>query len=715
MGQGFRVANTSGALGLVALSNLSQPLIVSSDVDRVREDGREVQESWCCEFDGAGQCVALPEVSISNTSGYVWVKPTAFSSNSKNIISWSNTVNYGLVSIINNVVRVMGGVAFKYVDHNQTPLSLGKWYKIAWRIQPGLPVSVGINDVWVDGPVIASMPVASMPGNKPYIPRLGASYSGDSRFWFVGKMVGYVGLSGQYNLQEKSGTVAIDSSGAGNHGTLVGGVTRVADAEMDAEADKNNLEGCDVYPYFNGINSWVDFSYLNSMFDSVSDSIRLTLKFTTTSTLEAVYSNALFGVTRGVTWASNVVRICVDPDGGGIVIGHNTFTSGVYPDVPIYGLGFNDDKLHTLDVTLRQGDAAIVIVDGVDYSASNSYIVDMNTSDISSVTIGAEYDTGGPSDHFLGIIDDVNIYVDSVLVETYDSTSKTNAGNNVGNNVSTKLLPNADRGSIYPVSPARTESSALKFDGTNYVRVAKQTLDGTFSGSLWFKHDAGHDGERRSLLEAYDSSGVNEWYGGHIAIEANNALNIGGTGGNIAFHAPSIGVWHFLEWDINAISSWAILDGHRIADYRPLVIESREGYHIGTYRDANARFFYGEIADVKINGTHIPFTEGVGSLVHATDGTTVGTLVGGPTWVQTNDEVHRNLDAGFTKALYQADGDSINLGTQTIGSNVTWQCEGVFQIDIWVNFISFLGLGNWSGGANIIFYDDGKCRSTVCS
>ncbi|MCA9916236.1 MAG: hypothetical protein KC496_22925, partial [Anaerolineae bacterium] len=45
------------------------------------------------------------------------------------------------------------------------------------------------------------------------------------------------------NLNHKSGTVAYDSSGNGNHGTLMGGAAFVVDNTLPPEADKLNLEG----------------------------------------------------------------------------------------------------------------------------------------------------------------------------------------------------------------------------------------------------------------------------------------------------------------------------------------------------------------------------------------------------------------------------------------------------------------------------------------
>jgi hypothetical protein len=183
------------------------------------------------------------------------------------------------------------------------------------------------------------------------------------------------GLIGHWKFDEGAGTIAFDSSGLGNDGTLGGDPTFVI-GKVDSGAI--DLDGIGDYVEIDGVAD-----------DITTNVFTLSAWIKTTQTAEG----SLFGTNTG---GDHNLQFGVK--GGNVWVDDGPETQ--FPPA------VNDDQWHFI-VYARDEDTAYIYVDGALRSTDEA------TDDPASETrwsIGQEWDPPDPSDEFEGMVDDARIY-----------------------------------------------------------------------------------------------------------------------------------------------------------------------------------------------------------------------------------------------------------------------------------------------------------------
>jgi len=427
---------------------------------------RPVQQGQVCEFDGVDDYVLLSESIGVDFSGSCWIKFDEITTQ-QGIYNHGGAVSHGYVYISGGALRIIGGSSVVFAQSAGT-VTAGVWHFIEWELVENSHLIC-----WVDG--VAS-PSVSLGSCRPASSArsIGTHYSRTTN-WLNGSVSNFVINDNQYNLNHASGTTAYDSSGNGNHGTLQNGAAFVVDNTLPPEADKLNLEGFSRRMLFDGVNDFVD---LGASFLNVSGAeIRITAKIEVGGNPRVIVSQG--GATGGWvvnTDTNNKLRIVIKQNGSTST--YRTILSSVV---------LSEGQIYDIDVKFSQ-DTATVIINGVeDASVNIGSPVGVYGDSVSNVFIGAR---GDNSLWWEGLIFDCNLYLDDVLLSSYNGYGNTDANwtDQIGSNNGTVngspenlLLPRDESdpandidgnplqysGSVYPRRPEYRDSYCGKPDGVD--------------------------------------------------------------------------------------------------------------------------------------------------------------------------------------------------------------------------------------------------------
>jgi len=596
------------------LQDLSQPLIVAYEGQDPAETGRYPQESWCCEFVAASsQYVDLPNLGGVGGEGSMWFNTDLV--DTQGLFSYGNSVANGYVYITGGKVRVYGGASF--ID-SSNGVVVGQWHFVEWTILDGQALSVKLDGV----ETIGNIPIVSAPVGDRYI---GTHYNAGSQF-FDGKIVGVTDNGATVNLQESSGTTAYCSDKV-SHGTLVNGVTRVADPTMPMEADANNEEGFSS-DYENDINSSSD----------------LTAGF--------VYNAAHISVVYDGEW-SKIEALSSDLS----TIDHSLPTGAV---------------VRTMFVTLKKGTSTSLATQLSGMVNPTAEVV----SGSGSITVGSRFiindldenetvvklSAGCESNVFFYAPTRTHVAGDSVYVKNiqlYDGDASAvrprfveTTGTPFDSNT---IIPAADattdalgnalefKGSVYPTVPEREGSNAVYINVgvvDKYITTGLTFASAT-SGSLSFyiKPDSVSPSTTSYIAGCRDSTDTRCLF---AFVNSKLSLAIGSS-----VNTATGGALTLVVGEVYHVS--AIWDGVTVSVYIDETLDKQyaqsgntgtiNDFILGTFNDAGTPFTTTPIPykcwGLIVDGVSMPLTEGAGTTAHATDGTTTGTLVNGPTWTTT--------------------------------------------------------------------------------
>jgi hypothetical protein len=144
----------------------------------------------------------------------------------------------------------------------------------------------------------------------------------------------------------------------------------------------------------------------------------------------------------------------------------------------------------------------------------------------------------------------------------------------------------------------------VRFDGLNdWLGSQLNTLQPTAERTIIIvnRHVGAHTGVRRAMFETKPS-----WYGGGVDINATNTL-----GGYVGISGPQAIDSQVYPINVPVISElWfkendtrRIYLNNRLASQTALVLvdkTNQSGFNVGTYRDANGRFFFGDMAELLV-------------------------------------------------------------------------------------------------------------------
>jgi len=200
-------------------------------------------------------------------------------------------------------------------------------------------------------------------------------------------------LVAHWKLDETEGLTAADSSGYGNHGTLVG---------MDGtEWTAGILDGALEFADGTASNpKYIDFGNSTSLqlFDSATISAWVKMNEGNADVYMGIGGKLLSGYYKGfalVRHDSNVFRLWCD-DGAGVLAGHDASSDDTYTDT----------EWHHVVGVIDNG-TSILYVDGVRQAQEGS--VDLTNSDGIAV-IGKQYGDDSSHRYWNGAIDDFRIY-----------------------------------------------------------------------------------------------------------------------------------------------------------------------------------------------------------------------------------------------------------------------------------------------------------------
>lgn len=223
----------------------------------------------------------------------------------------------------------------------------------------------------------------------------------------------------------------------------------------------------------------------------------------------------------------------------------------------------------------------------------------------------------------------------------YDATAVNSPQFVVDNTISRD--PNED---LYPLQWGRTGAHCLSFNGIQRVEFSNTTGTGefdVFSMGAWFNTTQATNGYIISTRD--DTSGGVSLYltGGRIAVVV--GLSVPTT------HPDTVndGEWHYAQIDYKGGQTYDLtVDGVKVSGASSTSFDGSKETLVGARRSgANGQGlgFVGEISNPFIAVRSMPLSEGVGSVLVASDGT-IGTAINSPTWVL-ESPVHTNAEEGF--------------------------------------------------------------------
>ncbi len=274
----------------------------------------------------------------------------------------------------------------------------------------------------------------------------------------------------------------------------------------------------------------------------------------------------------------------------------------------------------------------------------------------------------------------------------------------VGNIVSNELID---------FSPARNnmplvDSPALVFDGVgDYAQVLATTSSTEFSGSARIWLNTGHPATA-SLIESLGGSGYTSGYitmsGGKLVIGAQTTTLL-------AFStALPLDEWVEISWSITSTASSLTINGVTETGSGSSV-NSTTGFNIGTYRNADSRFWKGKISEIAVNGLfRYVMTESSGDKLYDVSGNgNDATITANSTlpvmWAGLQSESHYFAENGGSKVLgFNGTDAYFNTGITTDGNT---------KIEIRARYRSFTGSDKLFGNQQGDFYAMGCRVSTV--
>ena len=654
------------------LKGLDSPLIVSSNEPIPTEDSRPVVDGWCCEFDGVDDYI-----KNNNTTGWnlgsdprhLHIK--VYAKIESHGAVWQTLARFGDFFLF--VYTDVSGVRLAFRDYGSV-LYVPDANKIPYGTWVCYELITDDTDQWIlyDGVEVARRSKVTTVASVDTFWSLGAYPNGKTPL--LGKMAGCsISINDKklkFNLQERSGTIAIDSSVANspNNGTLMGGVTRGIASDMPYKADLNNLEG------FSG-----DYENL------CSDSEDLTSGWSAFHSVVS-FDGEWTTLTSNSTASDDKVSVYNVADVNSVM--YITLSAGT-SNLAKVGLYNGSWAVESYDIVSGSGTVSDtsgkVKIVGLDSNPTVLRLVKSTTSSISIHIYPSEATVIGDSIK----VKNIQIYKGNATTER-PRFIETKGETVVSDTYLPVVSPTEDSagntpqysGSVYPIHPRRTDAFAGVFDGVDdYVDCGvAATLGVPFS--VWLKTPLSYTGvEAIAPCPTMIDKSITVYQGSVLTNVNGDALK--------TVELINTGKWVHLE--VKADGS-ILLDGKiaALTDSSVLPIANNNGVLIfGARYNASTTayqyFFKGEAFGFIYNGKHLPFSEGVGNSIHSTDGTIIGTIHGADTsttghgfWAGRQDLVHQNLDKGFGRAL-------LFDSTQLVISDIV--DTNVSNIDVSIEFI----------------------------
>ena len=646
--------------------------IVASDAEA---SDRDVQQPWVLDLDGVNDRVDLGAISlgIDESTAYIECTFKGVTAGNDYLVSPSTggssaSCFFGLKVLGNKLtVNLADGASFEVLS-STTVLNSTTWYTVRVEIIAGF-VRFTINGSVED---IARTIVPAYQNNNWGIGVFGASgilvFNGSIAHVKIGDATTNYG---QYNLNESSGTIAYDSSGSDNHGTLANGASWVVDATLPPEADVANLVGY-----------------------SVGENI-------------AKYSEDITGgswVVNNVTRATNTE---IAPDGE-LTADTATFTSGSHTlrnNVTVSPLTEYTFSFYAKRGTMANQKHQVYNITGAAIiSAATSYASEISTDEWSRVSVTFTTPAGCNNVYVYYAADSgsagtLHVWGCQVVAGseplTYYKTEATalTKGTLIPLNGSLDIFGNTPTalGSVYPTLPEYRGSYAGEFDGSSsYVNIpVGSSAAGVFGActiSGYFNADA--------IAGTYWAHGTSAYRLIHIG--ANLFVNDQDTG-----YAPTLNEWAFYEvdYDTNGIGTELRVNG--LTEWSGSGTAGSAGgqtnfYIGGRYSATVGYLFNGSASNLIISGFgEYSLSEGVGATLHDISGNgNDGTITNASTategagfWAGRIDgeaNAH-NINNGFSRRmLFDGVDDEVRLdddayNTETLGyvsADITYDGSG---------------------------------------
>ncbi len=412
------------------------------------------------------------------------------------------------------------------------------------------------------------------------------------------KTVSNQGLVGYWSFDEGAGTVAGDSSGNGNNGTIIGATW------TDGKRGKALS--------FDGINSYVDVNLINSGLTG-SQTISAWMKSNGPptgkphQTVLATDNTYLYGV-KLMTY-KNINRV-------GLWVGNGSSAYEAFVNANV-----NDGKWHFVSGVYDYNAGTVTIfIDGVAYSPINSGQITVNISTFGK--IGRDYHNSDYS--YNGLIDDVRIYNRALsageiqkLYEQSSATINSSQNNKMtdglvglwsfdGKDISgTTAYDRSGQGNNGTITGAKPTigkiGQALEFDGTNQYVIINDSdnLDVTkITMSAWVKGNSWAGADRRGVI-------IKGTY--YLTIVPTGKIEVFAYGKSPAgYHSSGATLetnrWYHILCTIDQTGFSIYIDGQldKFISATGNITVNANNLAIGSEWNGLNRFFNGSIDDVRI-------------------------------------------------------------------------------------------------------------------
>lgn len=602
--------------------------------------GRYPQPGWCASFDGNGDYIDCGDVTVFDGatklkySGYFYADTVG--AQRPLLGKWLTTgiMRGVIVDIYNGNLRFIMGYTTSASVVLSTTVTASAWhyFEASWdaatqqmtlSLDNGTPVTAGIGLG------------AFINNNEPLT--IGTKTDNGARLaHFAGRMAGIKCwaddvLVGQYNLDHANGTLAYDSSGNGNHGTLQG-----ATFAVDNSIPRS-------FPNQDGFSSGYE--------NRIPRSSDLNDASWTKAGVSCTYSGDWCELTKNETSGSRSANTPVASLPAGDSTVYMSLKGGTSSQVE-FGLYDGSFQTTTLEVVSGSGVASVSSglgrVTGLD---GNETIIRLVSDTAAAPRFYIYPDLSSPSAIGASVsVKDIQCYagtgdrpgfIDTVGSEVIPSTLIPRDESNPAQDVLGNALRHS--GSVFPVRPVRKNSYAVTFDGSNdYARIANPGWNDTCNVKLWVKLHRVTTEYVVDFRGADSGSGFILSSGGDITSSA-----------GVLVSGFSVGQWYLLDVDmgINTL-------GDIILAMRNNLSASFRG---------NVSMCNLQVRDAGDNLVlDMPMSEGVGPVLHDVSGNGHhGTVVnasadtkGAGFWSGRQDVFRHNLEAGFTRARYFNAGSS---------------------------------------------------------
>lgn len=680
--------------------------IVSS---RAQETDRPVQQGYVAELDGVDDYVSIGDVTTFNHihqtgvfSLGMWFCLADYTADRMSVFFGNNGISSGYtgVSLFYDNRAVTGhpknirfqlskGVGGQFNSTFATANNIitdNIWHHVC-VVGDGSGVTLYLDNVVVGNQSYTNLPFSAASASYP----MNLARGGNSNFTgecLIGSCVFHnvalsngqrdalyagesLALQGVYNLNHKGGTVAFDSSGNGNHGTLMNGAAFVADNTIPTTMDKNNLGG------FTRGDILRNDKLVKGSPESDDGTIFVNVRnpdFSSLNTYLCPIFSGRSGTSNGAI-ADASLSLYENPSNPGQfrVLGRY----GSYPYE--YSSSFTTkpvDGVYNIALTLDSTTHEInVFVNGVKYTTSGSR-ASGSPKKVAMNLLGYIYTNGSHSGY--GKFESYGAGYSPEIMSDEDLIAITSTGDASSmpyyyepdgliprdESTPTKDVLGNDlqySGSVFPVPPVKRGSYCGVFDGVDdYVTTP---IIPTSSGSIEVKFRKG-SGINRFLMGARDSTNTRCVVGydssriahGGIGSDSGAVINSGQvlTTGEI-YTLKLAWTGSTVSLSVNGVVMYSGAQSGSVGVVQP--------YYIGTFNDAGSPFSNycdDELIHVKVNDQLIyVFSEGRGDTIYDVSGNSNhGTVNNASTategvgfWAGRQDEMHWNHDNGFTHGL----------------------------------------------------------------